>query len=86
MEIAIILLCVAVIIIIQVCWNLYRNDTLFDLEIRINDLEIDNNKLKLRCKGLTNKAYCHGCTIDCTHRIMKEKSVKNGKVTRKNNK
>ena len=75
MDLAVIFLCLAVIIIIQVSWNLYRNDTLYDLEIRINDLEIDNNKLKLKCKGLRNKAYCIGCTVDCDRKIIKEKNV-----------
>ena len=74
------------VILIQAAMNTYRNSKIYDLEIKINDLETDNSKLKLKCIGLSNSSYCNGCSINCDKKSNSNKGVKkrNGKSNRKN--
>ena len=67
--IVLILILIDVIIIFaQLLYNYYKNEMIFELEIRIIELEADKEKLKLKCVGLTDNRYCTNCNIMCNNK------------------
>ena len=45
-----------------------KEKMIFELEIRIIELEADKEKLKLKCVGLTDNRYCTNCNIMCNNK------------------
>ena len=82
--IVLILILIDIIIIFTLLvYNFYKNEIIFEMEIRIVELEADNEKLKLKCVGLTDNRYCVNCNIMCNNKIRKD-NYNNGKSNWKN--